>query len=152
MSNVPVGVLIFVVVLVLGAIAVGLIVFVRKRRRRLQMQEEQDRQLYRSRLLSSLETLDLALTNLNTAAHRGNEHLARERVSGLARAVGAANLSGDDELRRLVSVMAMRSDALVKAGRKELGEEDLNLLVRQIGETQQHIYRRMEVLLDQAFD
>ena len=145
MSDVPVGVLGFVVALMLGAFAAGLTVAVRRRRRRVRAQEERDRQEYRRRLLSSLETLDLALTGINAAAYRGSEHLARERICGLARAISAANWSGDDELRRLVSVIAMRSDTLVKAGRKELGEEDLNLLVRQIGETQQQIYRRMEV-------
>ena len=152
MSDLPVGVWAFVIVFALGAIVAGLIVAVRTWRRWTLAREEQNRQLYRSRLLSSLETLDLALTGLNTAAYRGSEHLARERVCGLARAISAANWSGDDELRRLVSVMATHSDALVTAERDGLEEKALDLLVDRIGETQREVYRRMEVLLDQAFD
>ncbi len=152
MSDLPVGVLSFVLVLALGTIVAGSTVAVKKMQRWIQIRKEQDRQLYRSRLLSSLETLDMALTGLNTAAYRGSEHLARERVCGLARAISAANWSGDDELRRLVSVMATHSDALIMAGRDGLEEENLDLLVGRIGETQREVYRRMEVLLDQAFD
>ena len=152
MSDLPVGVLGLVIVLAVGVVVVGLTVAVRKRRRRVQAREEQDRQSYRRRLLSSLEALDLAMSNLTVAVHRGREYLARERVHRLAQAVSAANRSGDDELRRLVSVMATRSDALITAGRDGLEEEDFDRLVRQIGETQREIYRRMETLLDQVSD
>ena len=151
MSDLSGGVLGFVVVLALGVIVAGLTVAVRKKRHRVRMRDEQDQQSYRRRLLSSLGALDLALTNLNTAARRGNEYLERERVYRLAQAVSAVNRSGDSELRRLVSVMATRSEALVTAGCDGL-DEDLDLLVRQLGETQQEIYRRMEVLLEQVSD
>ena len=151
MSNLPVGVWVFGIVLALGAIIAGLTVFVRRIRHWIQTREEQERQSYRRRLLSSLEALDLALTGLNTAAYRGSEYLAQERVCGLARAIGAANRSGDNELRRLVSVIATHLDALVTAGRDGFEQDDLDLLVSRIGETQQKVYRRMEVLLEQAF-
>ncbi|MCP4536958.1 MAG: hypothetical protein GY832_07405 [Chloroflexi bacterium] len=152
MSDLPVGVLSVVTVLALGTIGAGLTIVAKKRRRWIQAREEQARQAYRGRLLSSLETLDLALTGINTAAYRGSEHLAQERVGGLARAITAANWSGDSELRQLVSVMVTHSDALITAGRDGLEDKDLDLLADRISETQRDVYRRMEVLLDQAFD
>jgi replicative DNA helicase len=150
MGDWPVGVLILVVILVLGALIAGLIVSVQRWRRWVRRREEQDRQSYRSQLLSSLEALDLAMTNLNIAMRRGNECLARERVHRLEQAIGATKRSGDDELHRLVNVMAERCDALVAAGQDGLEEEDFEQLARQLGEVQREIYRRMEALLAQV--
>jgi hypothetical protein len=156
MSDLPVSVLGFVVVLVLGAIVAYLFVRARKPRQRAWIPEEQGRQWRHQGLLSSLGALDLAMTDLTTAALRGSEQLAREFESGLARAISAANRSGDDELCRLVDKVAAHCDALGTTGQDGLEdglrEEDLDRLVRQLGEVQRAIYRRMETLLAQVFD
>jgi len=152
MGDLPTSVLIALVALTLCVLTTALVLSVRWRRKRVWAREEQGRQLYRSQLLSSLEALDLAMTHLNIAARRGNEQLARERVHRLGQAIGATMRSGDDELRRLVSVMAERCDALVAAGRDGLEEEDVERLAHQLGEAQREIYRRMEALLAQVCD
>lgn len=143
------GVLGLGAVLALGAIVTCVVVASRKRRRRVWVQEQQRRQSCRKRLLSSLETLDLAMTRLTTAALRGGEQFARERTTRLARVAGAVDQSGDDELRKLIEVVIADCDALSTAPRE--GEER-DRLVRQVGDAQREVYRRMEVLLDQAFD
>lgn len=141
-----IGVLGLAVALVLGAIIVYLIVAFRKRRQRVWAREEQRRQSRRRRLLSSLEALDLAMASLTTAVLQGSEKFAQKRAIGLTQ---AANRSGDDELGRLVEAVVVRCDALSVA---ERGGEDLEQLIRQLGEAQRDVYRRMEVLLDQTFD
>ena len=156
MSDLPVSVLGFVVVLVLGAIVAYLFVRARKPRQRAWIPEEQGRQWRHQGLLSSLGALDLAMTDLTTAALQGNEQLTQELESGLARAISAANRSGDEELCRLVDEAAAHCDALGTTGKDGLEdgfrEEDLDRLVRQLGEVQRAIYRRMETLLAQVFD
>jgi hypothetical protein len=149
MGDLLIGVLGLGAVLALGAVVTCLIVVSRKQRQRVWAREEQRRQSRRRRLLSSLESLDLAMTRLATAALRGSEQFAQERAVGLAQVVDAANRSGDDELRRLMEVVVARCDALSAAGR-EGGDGDR--LVRQLGEAQREVYRRIEVLLDQTLD
>jgi hypothetical protein len=144
-----IGVLGLGAVLALGAIVTCLIVVSRKQRQRVWAQEELRRQSHRRQLLSSLESLDLAMTRLATAALRGSEQFAQERAVGLAQVAGAANRSGDDELGRLMELVIARCDAL-SAAEREAGDWDR--LVRQLGEAQREVYRRMEVLLDQTFD
>jgi hypothetical protein len=149
MGDLLIGVLGLGAMLALGAIVTCLIVVSRKQRQRVWAQEEQERQSHRRRLLSSLESLDLAMTRLATAALRGSEQFSQERAVGLAQVADAANRSGDDELRRLMELVVARCDALSAAGR-EGGDGDR--LVRQLGEAQREVYRRMEVLLDQTLD
>jgi hypothetical protein len=149
MDDLLIGVLGLGAVLALGAVVACLIVVSRKRRRRVWALEEQRRQSRRRRLLSSLESLDLAMTRLSTAALRGSDQFAQERAVGMAQVVDAANRSGDDELRRLSEVVVARCDALSAVGR-EGGDGDR--LVRQLGEAQREVYRRMEMLLDQTLD
>ena len=148
MGDLLIGVLGLGAVLALGAIVTCLIVVSRKQRQRVWAQEEQERQSHRRRLLSSLESLDLAMTRLTTAALRGSEQFAQERAVGLAQVADAANRSGDDELRRLSEVVVARCDVL-SAAEREGGDWDR--LVRQLGEAQREVYRRMEVLLDRTF-
>jgi hypothetical protein len=150
MRDLLIGMLGLGAVLALGAIVTCLIVVSRKQRQRVWAQEELRRQSRRRQLLSSLESVDLAMTRLATAALRGSEQSAQERSVGLAQVVDAANRSGDDELRRLSEVVVARCDALSAAERRE--GEDWDRLVRQLGEAQREVYRRMEVLLDQTFD
>jgi len=149
MSDLPLGVLGFAGVLALGAIVTSLVVIVRERHRHAWEREEQRRKLYRERLLFSLEALDVGLASLITAALQGGEQLARERVPRLAQTINAVNQSRDDELRRLMEVVVAHCDALGAAGREG---EDFDRLVHQLGEAQRKVYRRMEMLLDQAFD
>lgn len=144
-----IGVLGLGAMLALGAIVTGLIVVSRKQRQRAWAQEELRRQSRRRQLLSSLESLDLAMTRLTTAALRGSEQLAQERAVGLAQVADAANRSGDDELGRLMEAVVARCDALSAA---EPEGEDGDRLVRQLGEAQREVYRRMEVLLARTFD
>ena len=136
MSDLPVGALGFVVVLILGALVAYLFVRARKPRQRAWVPEEQGRQWRHQRLLSSLGALDLAMTDLTTAALRGSEQLAQELESGLARAISAADRSGDDELRRLVDEVAAHCDTLSATGQGELEdgfrEEDLDRLVKSL--------------------
>lgn len=148
MGDLLIGVLGLGAVLALGAIVTCLIVVSRKQRQRAWAQEEQERQSHRRQLLSSLESLDLAMTRLTTAALRGSEQFAQERAVGLAQVADAANRSEDDELRRLMEVVVARCDAL-NAAEREGGDWDR--LVRQLGEGQREVYRRMEVLLDRTF-
>lgn len=144
-----IGVLGLAVALILGAIIVYLVVAFRKRRQQVWAREEQRRQSRRRRLLSSLEALDLAMASLTTAVLQGSEKFAQKRAIGLAQAANAANRSGDDELGRLVEAVVVRCDALSVV---ERGGEDLEQLIRQLGEAQRDVYRRMEMLLDQTFD
>lgn len=145
-SGLPVGVLILAVALALGAIAVGLAVVFRQRGRAIRKRKEQRRQWERARLLYSLETLDVSLTRLAAAALQGSAQFAQERAAWLAQATEAVGQSGDDELRRLVETMVARCDALGAAGREG---KSVDPLVQQLGEAQQEVYRRMEVLLDE---
>ena len=149
MNDLPVGVLGFAAVLALGVIVIYLIVTAREQRRWGWARKEQRRQWHRERLLSSLEALDAGLTGLTTAALRGDEQLARERVPRLAQAVSAVNRSGDDELCQLMEGVVACCDALGAAGRDG---EDFDQLVHQLVEAQRGVYRRMEVLLDQTGD
>jgi hypothetical protein len=149
MGDLLIGVLGLGAMLALGAIVTGLIVVSRKQRQRVWAQEEQERQSHRRQLLSSLEALDLAMTRLTTAALRGSEQFAQERAVGLTQVADAANRSGDDELRRLMEVVVARCDALSAAEREG---EHRDRLVRQLGEAQREVYRRMEVLLARTFD
>ena len=149
MHNLLDGVLGLGAVLAVGAIVACVVVASRKRRRRAWFQEEQRRQSHRKRLLSSLETLDLAMTRLTTAALQGGEQFVLERTARLARVTAAADRSGDDDLRRLIDAVVAGCDALSTVRRE--GEER-DRLVRQLGDAQREVYRRMEVLLDQALD
>ena len=149
MSDLPIGVLGLAAVLVLGAIAIYLIVVAREQRRWVWAREEQRNQWDRERLLSSLQALDTSLTGLTAAALQGSEQFARERVPRLAQTINAADRGGDDELRRLVDAVVACCDALGAARREE---EDVDQLVRHLGEAQREVYRRMEVLLAQTFD
>ena len=106
-------------------------------------------QLYRERLLSSLEALDTSLTSLTTAALQGSEQFARGRVPRLAQALNATNRSRDGELRRLVDAVVTCCDAL---GATRRDGEDVDQLVRQLGKAQRDVYRWMEALLAQTFD
>ena len=142
-------VLVLGVVLVVGAVVTCVIVASRKRRQRVWFQEEQQRQSHRKRLLSSLETLDLAMTRLTSAALQGGEQFVLERTARLARVTAAVDRTGDDELHRLIEAVVAGCDALSTA-RREGAERDR--LVRQLGDAQREVYRRMEVLLDQVFD
>jgi hypothetical protein len=150
MRDLLIGVLGLGAVLALAAVVTCLILVSRKQRQRVWAQEELRRQSRRRQLLSSLEAVDLAMTRLSSAALRGSEQLAQERAVGLAQVADAANRSGDDELGRLMEVVITRCDALSAAERRE--GEDWDRLVRQLGEAQREVYRRMEVLLDQTFD
>ena len=149
-----------VAVLAVGAIIIYLVARAKEPHRRVLVSEEQGRQWQHQRLLSSLGALDLAMTNLATAALQGREQLVREMEHELAQAVSAANRSGDDELCRLVDEVAARCDALGAVGQDGLenengpgpGEESLDPLVRHLGEARRAIYRRMETLLCQVFD
>jgi len=160
MGNWPVWVLGFVVVLAVGAIVIYLVARAKEPRQQVWTPEEQGRQWQHQRLLSSLGALDLAMTNLATAALQGREQIEREMEHELAQAISAANRSGDDELCRLVDGVAARCDALGTAGQGGLenenglgyGKDSRDRLVRYLGETQRTIYRRMEALLGQIFD
>jgi hypothetical protein len=143
------GVLGLGAVLAVGAIVTCVVVASRKRRRRVWFQEGQRRQSRRKRLLSSLETLDLAMTRLTAAALQGGEQFVLERTARLARVTAAVDRGGDDELRRLIEAVVAGCDALSTVRRE--GEER-DRLVRQLGDAQREVYRRMEVLLDQALD
>jgi len=143
------GVLGLGAVLAVGAIVTCVVVASRKWRRRVWVQEEHRRQSRRKRLLSSLETLDLAMTRLTAAALQGGEQFVLERTARLARVTAAVDRSGDDDLRRLIEAVVAGCDALSTVRRE--GEER-DRLVRQLGDAQREVYRRMEVLLDQAFD
>jgi len=149
MDNLLDGVLGLGAVLAVGAIVACVVVASRKRRRRAWFQEEQRRQSRRKRLLSSLETLDLAMTRLTTAALQGGEQFVLERTARLARVTAAVDRTGDDELHRLIEAVVAGCDSLSTA-RRDGGERDR--LVRQLGDAQREVYRRMEVLLDQALD
>ena len=150
MRDLLIGVLGFAAVLALGAIAARVVVVFRRRRRQARAREDGRRESDRKRLLSSLETLDLAMARLTTAALRGSEQFARERATGLSRVVSAADRTEDEELRRLMEAVVARCDALSAAGQAKGDARDR--LVRQLGEAQRQVYRRMEVLLDQVFD
>lgn len=152
MSDLLIGVLGFAAALALGALVAYLILAAKKQRQQSRAKEKQHRQWRHQQLLSSLGTLDAGLTNLTTAALRGSEQFEQERAAGLAQATHAANRSGDDELCRLVETVVARCDTLGMAVQEEREEEYLDLSVRQLGEAQHKVYRRMEVLLDQAFD
>ncbi len=160
MGNWPVWALGFVVVLAVGMIAIYLAARAKEPRQRFLAPEDKSRQWQHQRLLASLGALDLAMTNLTTAALQGREQLVREMEHELAQAVSAANRSGDDELCRLVGEAAARCDALDAVGQDGLEnenrsgheEESLGQLVRHLGEAQRAIYRRMEALLGQVFD
>ena len=145
-SGLPASVLVLTAALALGAIVICLAVIFRQRRQVIRKRKEQRRQWERARLLYSLETLDLGLTRLTAAALQGSVQFAQERAAWLAQATEAVGQSGDDELRRLVETMVARCDALGAAGREG---ESLDPLVQQLGEAQQEVYRRMEVLLDE---
>ena len=150
MRDLLIGVLGFAAVLALGAIVACLVLVLRRRRRRVRAQEEWRRESHRKRLLSSLETLDLAMTRLTAAALRGSEQFALERAAGLSRVTSAADWSGDEELRRLMEIVVAQCDALSAAERA--GGDARDRLVHQLGEAQRRVYRRMEMLLDQPFD
>jgi len=149
MHNLLDGVLGLGTVLAVGAMVACVVMASRKRRRRAWFQEEQRRQSRRKRLLSSLETLDLAMTRLTTAALQGGEQFVLERTARLARVTAAVDRSGDDDLRRLIEAVVAGCDALSAVRR---GGEERDRLVRQLGDAQREVYRRMEVLLDQALD
>lgn len=149
MGDLLVGALSFAAGVALGAGIVYLVVVRGPHQGAVRAREEQRRQWRRERLFSSLETLDLAMATLTTAAFQGAERLAQERATGLAQLTNAVNRSGDDELRRLVEVVVERCDALGAAGR---GAQGFDRLVQQLGDSQRDVYRRMEVLLDQTFD
>lgn len=149
MHNLLDGVLGLGAVLAVGAIVACVVVVSRKRRRRVWFQEEQRRQSRRKRLLSSLETLDLAMTRLSAAALQGGEQFVLERTARLARVTAAVDRSGDDDLRRLIEAVVAGCDVLSTVRRE--GEER-DRLVRQLGDAQREVYRRMEILLDQALD
>ena len=149
MHNLLDGVLGLGAVLAVGAVVTCMVVVSRKRRQRVWFQEEQRRQARHKRLLSSLETLDLAMTRLTAAAVQGGEQFVLERTARLARVTAAVDRSGDDELRRLIEAVVAGCDALSTVRRE--GEER-DRLVRRLGDAQREVYRRMEVLLDQALD
>jgi len=149
MDNLLDGVLGLGAVLAVGAIVACVVVASRKWRRRAWSQEEQRRQSRRKRLLSSLETLDLAMARLSAAALQGGEQFVLERTARLARVTAAVDRTGDDELHRLIEAVVAGCDSLSTA-RRDGGERDR--LVRQLGDAQREVYRRMEVLLDQVLD
>jgi hypothetical protein len=149
MHNLLDGVLGLGAVLAVGAVVTCVVLVSRKRRQRVWFQEEQRRQARHKRLLSSLETLDLAMTRLTAAAVQGGEQFVLERTARLARVTAAVDRSGDDELRRLIEAVVAGCDALSTVRRE--GEER-DRLVRRLGDAQREVYRRMEVLLGQAFD
>jgi hypothetical protein len=149
MHNLLDGVLGLGAVLAVGAVVTCVVLVSRKRRQRAWFQEEQRRQARHKRLLSSLETLDLAMTRLTAAAVQGGEQFVLERTARLARVTAAVDRSGDDELRRLIEAVVAGCDALSTVRRE--GEER-DRLVRRLGDAQREVYRRMEVLLDQALD
>jgi len=149
MHNLLDGVLGLGAVLAVGAVVTCMVVVSRKRRQRVWFQEEQRRQARHKRLLFSLETLDLAMTRLTAAAVQGGEQFVLERTARLARVTAAVDRSGDDELRRLIEAVVAGCDALSTVRRE--GEER-DRLVRRLGDAQREVYRRMEVLLDQALD
>ncbi len=152
MGDWPVWVIGFVAVLVLGAIVAYLRARARKPRQRAWIPEEQGRQWRHQGLLASLGALDLAMTNLTTAALQGREALVQELESGLAQAVSAANRSGDDELRRLVDEVTARCDGLDVSEQDGTEDQALDQLVHHLGEAQRAMFRRMETLLEQVFD
>jgi ABC-type nickel/cobalt efflux system permease component RcnA len=152
MGGLLIGVLSFATGLALGAIVIYLVVVSGRQRRRVRAREGQRRRGRRERLLSSLEALDAGLTRLTTAALEGGEPLARARAAGIAQAADAAHRSGDDELQRMVGVVVARCDALSATRREGMEVEEFDQLVRQLGEAQREVYRRMEALLDQVSD
>ncbi len=149
------------------------IVALKKRRQQFWAREVEHRQRWhtrrqkwlRERLPDSLESLDLAMTELLNAAAQtdfdapGEDEFKQVRAVKVAQARRAANRSGDDELRQLVGVVITRCDALVAAKRDRLDRttdpviitefEDLTLA---LNESQAAVYRRIETLLAQAFD
>jgi len=148
MNELPVGLLGFAAALGLSAMVVVLRLIVRERRRKLAVREERRRERRRERLLLSLEALDAGLAGLIAAALQGDDQFERERVPRLAQAIGAANRSGDDELRRLMETVVASCDALNAA---DEGGRELGRLLRQLGDAQRQVYRRMETLLDREF-
>lgn len=130
----------------------------RRQRQRDKASEWQKRWWRRQQLLSTLKSLDLAVSKLAAAATQGNAELERESHIRRAQAISAATRSGDDELRRLVETLITHCEAL-KAGYgykygDENGSEDerRRRIIQQLGEDQQEIYRRMKVLLDHTLD
>jgi hypothetical protein len=146
MGGLSATVLGFAAVLAVGVTVVFLIIIVRGHRRRVRAREEQNRALRYERLLFSLETLDVGLVGLTTAALQGRDQFARERVPRLAQVISAANRSGDEELRRLTDVVAACCDALSRATQEG---DRVDWLVHQLVDAQREVYRRMETLLDQ---
>ncbi|MBN1488098.1 MAG: hypothetical protein JW981_10680 [Anaerolineae bacterium] len=125
----------------------------RKRQGSVWVWQEQRQQWQQERVLKSLETLDVALTEFVRAAFEGNENFLEERSSLLAQAANTASSIGDVELRKLVETLVARCQALYTARHKENHpEEEIDRLARQFSEAQGQVYRRIEYLLEKQVD